>query len=48
MWINSIGEGAIIRTLKDEVEKKVPDFKNYKIDFNDEWLDFSIISNDND
>ncbi len=48
VWINSIGEGTIIRTLKDEIEKKVPDFKNYKIDFNDEWFDFSIKSSDDD
>lgn len=48
VWINSIGAGAIIRALKGEIEKKVPDFKNYKIDFNDEWLNFSIMSDDDD
>lgn len=48
VWVNSISEDDIIRTLRDEVERKVPEFKNYKKDLKDDFWGFSLRFDDED
>lgn len=42
VWINNISDDFIIGTLRDELEKKVPGYKEYRKKFVDEWVKHSI------